>query len=204
MAHQRAQDAFAALLANVRADQLGGPTPCSEWTINDLIEHVVGGNEQVGRWAASPIEPPARPDGLVAAHQAAAAVAHEIFAAPGGMSATFKLPLGEVPGQVFIGLRTTDVLTHAWDLAAATGQSTDLDPELAVERLAAARALVGPRTRSLARVSARPPISWRHFWAARCGEPANSAAAQRVDHRAAVQGAVVGGESGVDFGGVAT
>ncbi|ALB17868.1 Hypothetical protein AFL40_0768 [Mycobacterium tuberculosis] len=67
MAHQRAQDAFAALLANVRADQLGGPTPCSEWTINDLIEHVVGGNEQVGRWAASPIEPPARPDGLVAA-----------------------------------------------------------------------------------------------------------------------------------------
>ncbi|WP_057334023.1 TIGR03086 family metal-binding protein [Mycobacterium tuberculosis] len=147
MAHQRAQDAFAALLANVRADQLGGPTPCSEWTINDLIEHVVGGNEQVGRWAASPIEPPARPDGLVAAHQAAAAVAHEIFAAPGGMSATFKLPLGEVPGQVFIGLRTTDVLTHAWDLAAATGQSTDLDPELAVERLAAARALVGPQFR---------------------------------------------------------
>ncbi len=213
MAHQRAQDAFAALLANVRADQLGGPTPCSEWTINDLIEHVVGGNEQVGRWAASPIEPPARPDGLVAAHQAAAAVAHEIFAAPGGMSATFKLPLGEVPGQVFIGLRTTDVLTHAWDLAAATGQSTDLDPELAVERLAAARAWWGrssagrespSRTRSLARVSARPPISWRHFWAARCGEPANSAAAQRVDHRAAVQGAVVGGESGVDFGGVAT
>ncbi len=59
----------------------------------------------------------------------------------GRMSATFKLPLGEVPGQVFIGLRTTDVLTHAWDLAAATGQSTDLDPELAVERLAAARAL---------------------------------------------------------------
>ncbi len=132
---------------HVRADQLGGPTPCSEWTINDLIEHVVGGNEQVGRWAASPIEPPARPDGLVAAHQAAAAVAHEIFAAPGGMSATFKLPLGEVPGQVFIGLRTTDVLTHAWDLAAATGQSTDLDPELAVERLAAARALVGPQFR---------------------------------------------------------
>lgn len=122
MAHQRAQDAFAALLANVRADQLGGPTPCSEWTINDLIEHVVGGNEQVGRWAASPI-------------------------GPGGMSATFKLPLGEVPGQVFIGLRTTDVLTHAWDLAAATGQSTDLDPELAVERLAAARALVGPQFR---------------------------------------------------------
>ncbi len=213
MAHQRAQDAFAALLANVRADQLGGPTPCSEWTINDLIEHVVGGNEQVGRWAASPIEPPARPDGLVAAHQAAAAVAHEIFAAPGGMSATFKLPLGEVPGQVFIGLRTTDVLTHAGILPPPPANPPILIPSWPSSgspprvpwwgRSSAGRESPS-RTRSLARVSARPPISWRHFWAARCGEPANSAAAQRVDHRAAVQGAVVGGESGVDFGGVAT
>ncbi len=49
----------------------------------------------------------------------------------------FKLPLGEVPGQVFIGLRTTDVLTHAWDLAACR-PIRDLDPRLAVERLAAA------------------------------------------------------------------
>ena len=59
----------------------------------------------------------------------------------------FKLPFGEFPGQFFIGLRTSDVLTHAWDLAAATGQSTDLDPELAAEQLAAVRAFVGPEFR---------------------------------------------------------
>ena len=63
------------------------------------------------------------------------------------MAAVFKLPFGEVPGQVFIGMRTTDVLTHAWDLAAATNQSTDLDPELATEQLAAARAIVVPQFR---------------------------------------------------------
>ena len=51
----------------------------------------------------------------------------------------------ELPGQFFIGMRTSDVRTHAWDLAAATGQSTDLDPELAVEQLAAVRAFVGPQ-----------------------------------------------------------
>jgi uncharacterized protein (TIGR03086 family) len=28
-------------------------------------------------------------------------------------------------------LRTSDLLTHAWDLAIATGRPTDLDPELA-------------------------------------------------------------------------
>jgi len=44
-------------------------------------------------------------------------------------------------------MRTSDVLTHAWDLATATGQSTDLDPELAAEQLAAVRAFVAPEFR---------------------------------------------------------
>ncbi|OMC43523.1 TIGR03086 family protein [Mycobacterium sp. IS-2888] len=146
-AHQRAQDAFARVLANVSPDQLGAPTPCSEWTIGDLIEHVIGGNEHVGLWAQTPIEPPARPDDLVAAHRGSAAAAQAVFAGPDGMSMMFKLPFAEIPGQMFIGLRTSDVLTHAWDLATATGQSTDLDPELAGEQLAAVRAFVGPQFR---------------------------------------------------------
>jgi len=146
-AHQRAQDTFAGVLANVGPDQLGAPTPCSEWTIQDLIEHVLGGNELVGPWGGSPDEAAARPDDLVAAHRAAAAAAQAVFAGPDGLTTMFKLPFGELPGQLFIGLRTTDVLTHAWDLAAATGQSTDLDPELATQQLAAVRAFVGPQFR---------------------------------------------------------
>jgi uncharacterized protein (TIGR03086 family) len=140
VAHRRAQDAFAGVLANVSPNQLDAPTPCSEWTINDLIDHVLGGNEHVGIWSGGNEEPPARPDDVVAAHRATAAAAQEVFARPDGMSTKFKLPFGEIPGQVFIGMRTSDVLTHAWDLAAATGQSTDLDPELAAEQLAAVRA----------------------------------------------------------------
>jgi uncharacterized protein (TIGR03086 family) len=147
VAHQRAQDAFASVLANVSADQLGAPTPCSEWTINDLIEHVIGGNEHVGIWSGSNEEPPARPDSTVAAHRATAAAAHEVFARPDGMSMMFKLPFAKIPGQIFIGMHTSDVLTHAWDLAAASYQSTDLDPELAAEQLAAVRAFVGPQFR---------------------------------------------------------
>jgi uncharacterized protein (TIGR03086 family) len=147
LAHQRAQDAFAGVLANVSPEQFSAPTPCSEWTIRDLIEHVIGGNEHVGIWSGSNEEPAVRPDDIVAAHRAAAAAAHEVFARPDGMSMTFKLPFAEIPGQMFIGMRTSDVLTHAWDLAAASGQSTDLDPELAAEQLAAVRAFVGPQFR---------------------------------------------------------
>jgi uncharacterized protein (TIGR03086 family) len=147
VAHQRAQDVFAGILANVGPDQFGASTPCSEWTIRDLIEHVIGGNEYVGRWADTPVEPQARPDDVIAAHRTAAAAAQGIFAAPDGMSTMFNLPFGQLPGQVFVGIRTADVLTHAWDLAAASGQSTDLDPELASEQLAAVRAFVGPEFR---------------------------------------------------------
>ncbi|AGZ52307.1 TIGR03086 family metal-binding protein [Mycobacterium kansasii] len=147
VAHRRAQDAFAGVLANVSPEQHGAATPCSEWTVRDLIEHVISGNEHVGQWAQHPVEPPARPDDMLAAHRTAAAAAHEVFAAPDGMSTTFKLPFGELPGQVFVGIRTSDVLTHAWDLAAATGQPTDLDPELATEQLAAVRAFMGPQFR---------------------------------------------------------
>ena len=32
---------------------------------------------------------------------------------------------------LFIELRTSDLLAHAWDFATATGLPTDLDPELA-------------------------------------------------------------------------
>lgn len=112
VAHQRAQDAFAGVLANVNSDQLDAPTPCAEWKIRDLIEHVVGGNEYVGE-LASRQETPSRSDEVMAAHRAAAAAVQEAFAGPDGMDNTFKLPFGQVPGRVFIGIRTTDVLTHA-------------------------------------------------------------------------------------------
>jgi uncharacterized protein (TIGR03086 family) len=147
VAHQRAQDAFAGVLANVALDQLGGSTPCSEWTIYDLVEHVIGGNELVGPWGGSRDAPADRPADLMDAFRAAAAAAQDVFAGPDGMSNMYKLPFGELPGQIFIGLRTTDVLTHAWDLAAASGQPTDLDPELATEQLAAVRAFIGPQFR---------------------------------------------------------
>jgi uncharacterized protein (TIGR03086 family) len=147
VAHQRAQDAFAGVLAGVHAEQLDAMTPCTEWKVRDLIEHVLGGNEMVSRRSGGDEDPPARPDDLVAAHGATAAAAQAVFAAPDGLSKRFTLPFGEVPGQQFIGMRTSDVLTHAWDLAVATGQSSDLDPELATEQLAALRAFVGPQFR---------------------------------------------------------
>jgi uncharacterized protein (TIGR03086 family) len=47
------------------------------------------------------------------------------------MERVVKLPFGEMPAGVALNIAIFDVTTHAWDLAKATGQSTDLDPEVA-------------------------------------------------------------------------
>lgn len=129
VAHQRAQDTFAHVLVNVTSDQLSSPTPCPEWDVKALIGHVIAGNQRVVERAGGQVAP--LPEDLRAAHRASAKAAQETFAAPQALTRTYQLPIGELPGTAFIELRTSDLLAHAWDLAIATGQPTDLDPELA-------------------------------------------------------------------------
>ncbi len=128
-AHQRAQDAFARVLVNVASDQLSLPTPCAEWDVKTLIEHVIEGNQRVVARAGGQVAP--LPEDLESALRSSAQAAQKTFAEPEALIRTYQLPIGELPGTAFLEVRTSDLLTHAWDLAVATGQPTDLDPELA-------------------------------------------------------------------------
>jgi uncharacterized protein (TIGR03086 family) len=113
--------------------------------VQELIDHVIGGNNRV-RVLAGEAAVPLTGD-AVADHAATAAGAQEVFASPDGLTRGFVLPFGEVPGRVFIGIRSGDAITHAWDLATATGQATDLDPEVAAAVLEGARAVIGESLR---------------------------------------------------------
>ena len=62
------------------------------------------------------------------------------FKAAGAMDKTMIVPWGEMKGSEFLGLAAVDTFAHAWDLARATGQSTDLNPELAAGLLVGSRA----------------------------------------------------------------
>jgi len=117
-------------------------------------------------------EPAPLPPETQAAHAQASAAAHQVFAAPDGLTRVFDTRAGSIPGTVFIGLRTIDALIHAWDLAVATGQPTDLAPELAAHCLAVAQRLMAPQFRvpgragpstpsSRAPPAGRPPIGCR-------------------------------------------
>jgi uncharacterized protein (TIGR03086 family) len=129
VAHQRAQETFAHVLVKVTSDQLSAPTPCAEWDVKALIDHVIAGNQRVVERAGGQVAPV--PEDVVDAHRSSAKAAQETFAEPQALTRAYQLPIGEIPGTVFLELRTSDLLTHAWDLAVATGQPTDLDPELA-------------------------------------------------------------------------
>lgn len=126
------------VLAGVSADQMNEPTPCESWDVSSLINHIVGAQHFfiAGLKGTPPAESPdfASSD-FVAAYDAASAEMVALFQADGVMEQIFKLPFGEMPGAGFMGLAMTDTFQHGWDLAKATGQSTDLAPELAAALL---------------------------------------------------------------------
>lgn len=145
--HQRVQDAFARVLAQVPPGSLDAPTPCTEWTVRDLVAHVVAGNWRSAGLTPEPIDPEASASQISAAHAASARAALGAFGAPGGMTRSVTLPFGTLSGAQYLDLRTTDVLVHAWDLAAATHQARDLEPEIASARLEHARRMLSPDLR---------------------------------------------------------
>ncbi len=143
-AHQRAQDAFARVLGNVSDEQLEAQTPCTEWKVRDVVNHVIAGNYHMAGE-----EPPEAGDleSLRETVEASARAAQDSFAAPDGLTRTIEVRFGSVPGSVIIGMRTSDVVTHAWDVARATGQATDIEPELATELLGVSRQRMRPEFR---------------------------------------------------------
>ena len=131
---QQAIASTRAVMAGVNADQLHAATPCASWDVAEVINHIVGGQEffQAGLAGRPPAgETDYAAGDYMAAFDEAAAGTIAAFSAEGAMEKTVSLPFGDMPGAALAGLATTDTFVHGWDLAKATGQSTDLEPDLA-------------------------------------------------------------------------
>jgi len=154
MSTQGLEQAFAVsrgVLENVQANQMDDDTPCKSWKVRDLVNHIVGGVQWFGASMDSGDGSDATGDEIgdytggdyLAVFDDGAKNAVAAFGKPGALEKTVTLPFGEFPGMAFMGLATTDTFTHAWDLAKATGQSTNLDPDLAAQLLVGAQAAIG-------------------------------------------------------------
>jgi uncharacterized protein (TIGR03086 family) len=65
----------------------------------------------------------------------------------GALEEMVRLPFGEVSAAWRLDQQIADLVVHAWDIARATGQPTDLDPELGQASLAWARQNLRPEFR---------------------------------------------------------
>jgi uncharacterized protein (TIGR03086 family) len=152
--HERALASTRAYLAGVKPGQWHDPTPCAEYDVRTLVNHVVSGNFWVAPLVrgSSIADVGGKYDGDVlgadplAMYDESAAEAAVAFKAPGAMEASVAVSYGPVPGEIYAGHRYIDVLIHGWDLAKATDQDTILDPDL----VDACRQVVEPQKELLA------------------------------------------------------
>ncbi|HEY3144268.1 MAG TPA: TIGR03086 family metal-binding protein [Acidimicrobiales bacterium] len=137
---QRACASTERFVDNIDADQLALPTPCTEWDVRALLNHVVGTLALhtavfADALADSGLDLSTPPD-LVGDDPAKSyrATAEGFLAACSDGDAFVRshlTPFGKLPGPMYAGFIVMDILVHGWDLARATGQDPTLEPELA-------------------------------------------------------------------------
>jgi uncharacterized protein (TIGR03086 family) len=127
-------DQLAPLLADVvggiSPGQLDRPTPCAEFTVRGVLEHMISGATTFA--AAYRGETPGEPDlaDVLAGFGPALAGLGAAIGAPGALDRTIAAPFGEVSGEAFARYVVLDGLVHGWDLATATGQAYDPPADL--------------------------------------------------------------------------
>ncbi|MEV6304063.1 TIGR03086 family metal-binding protein [Actinoplanes sp. NPDC051861] len=175
-----ALDSLQHVTAAVGADRLDDPTPCSEWTVVQVLYHAAGDQHA---WASvvgagslptyNPFDPPRRLEGGVQE-----TIAKAIEAATGAWSgvdpaaSSVRTPLPPVPEMtpaLAAAACALDAAVHAWDVAVATGQPSPLTAALAEQLLPAAQATADP-LRGFAYASALP------------AQPSDDAAATLLRH----------------------
>jgi len=139
--HRRVVEQWAARVAAVEDSQWEDPTPCTEWSVRDLVNHVVGEElwtvpllrgktiEEVGSQYDGDVLGDAALTSAESAASEAAAVVDEIV--PGG--GQVQLSYGEEDMGEYVRQLCADHLIHGWDLAAATGQDRSMEPDLVAE-----------------------------------------------------------------------
>ena len=115
---RRAVDEATRLVDGVRPDQLQGATPCEEFTVQQLIDHMVEGAASMASGISGASASPA--SWKDAGQLLVAAVER-----PGALDGNITLPWGEFPGSVVLDQAVMETSTHAADLAKATGQAID-------------------------------------------------------------------------------
>ncbi|MEU4191066.1 TIGR03086 family metal-binding protein [Kribbella sp. NPDC026611] len=136
--HNRTVAQFAGLVGEVRADQWSALTPCSDWDVRTLVNHVVGEE----RWAVPLMQGRTIADVGTSLDgdllgddpaRAAAAAAREAVDAAGSSIDKVHLSYGDEDPAEYLRQLAADHLIHGWDLAVAIGAAPRMDQALVDE-----------------------------------------------------------------------
>lgn len=140
-AHRQALDVFDRAVHQIRDDQWQAPTPCTDWTVHDLVNHLTGEQlwvphllrgetmEQVGdRYDGDVLG-----DDPLGTWEDAASAAREAWLADGAVDRRVHLSFGLSGADVYGRQMTMDLTVHGWDLARAIGADPAIPAELATE-----------------------------------------------------------------------
>lgn len=142
------------LAIRIPTDRFADPTPCADWDVRDLLGHLVatvdrarvigeGGNPGVMPRVVTGVADGGWADALATAEDKAAAV----WAEDARLDALVTVPWGQVPGRAALFGYLREALVHGWDLAVATGQDAEADPETAAAVLTETRRVMPPKPR---------------------------------------------------------
>jgi uncharacterized protein (TIGR03086 family) len=161
---ERANASTEKILSNVSPGQLTLASPCASWQVRDVVNHLVGNNfwfEKITRDGVAPDRPNnAAPDetggDYIVRFGEGSAKAVAGFAS--AKDSVVDLGFAQMPASVFILMASADQFVHGWDLAKATGQDTNLDPDLATELLAFYEQAIAPEFRGADPVAPFGPL----------------------------------------------
>jgi uncharacterized protein (TIGR03086 family) len=123
------------IVKGVKQDQLSNTTPCAEYDVRDLLNHMIGGLEMLGEAASG--GKPAMPEGdqfgddPAATYDERRAKLVQAVKGEGVFDRNWEMPFGSLPGQMMAAIAYMEHVTHAWDLAKATGQDTTIPEAMA-------------------------------------------------------------------------
>jgi len=129
---------FTRLADQVESDDLERPTPCTDWKVRDLLNHIAGGAPVfAGLFRGEEGRPFPDEDQLGDDASGAVRAALDEFdvavRSSGAMERTVDTPFGVMPGETFARLAAFDLMVHSWDLATALREPLELDDALVDE-----------------------------------------------------------------------
>ena len=153
----RSQAWIVDLLTGVDPDRFDRPTPCADFDVRRLVEHVfgvAGRMEAMGKGRAAESVPAFATDlpsdvsaDLAQAYATAAERAQQSWTAEESLRRPVTAPWGTMPGALVLAVYLSEHVTHGWDLAVATAQEAETDADVAELALRYAAIAIPPTPR---------------------------------------------------------